>query len=60
MRQDKADTHDGKGGDKERGRKRKDEVNIFVIADWEANVEQVNDRSNSSCVLTTSFLCRGK
>lgn len=50
----------GEGGDKERGRKRRGEVNISVTADWEVNVEQVNDRSNSCCVLTTSFLCRGK
>jgi len=31
-RQDKVDTHDRKGGDNERGRKRKDEVNICVTA----------------------------
>lgn len=32
-RQDEVDTRDGKGGDNERGRKRKDEVNISVTAD---------------------------
>lgn len=45
-RQDEVDTHDRKGEDNERGRKRKDEVNNCVTADREANVEKVNDRSN--------------
>lgn len=39
-------THDRRGRDNKRGRKRNNDINICVTADQDANMEKVNDRSN--------------